>query len=59
MSFTKNTVGNEELIFVKLVVGGLRVEEVINLFAIFPIGTTMQDGGKRKRSDWTSCYFQL
>jgi len=22
-----------------------------NLFAEFPIGTTMQDGGKRKRSD--------
>jgi len=28
----------------------LKVEEVINLFALFPIGTTMQDGGKRKRS---------
>jgi len=29
----------------------LKVEEKFNLFAIFPIGTTMQDGGKRKRSD--------
>ena len=26
-------------------------EEKDNLFAGFPIGTTMQDGGKRKRSD--------
>ena len=51
MSFTKDTVGNEELTFVKLIVGGLKVEEVMNLFAIFPIGATMQDGGKRKRSD--------
>jgi len=29
----------------------LKVEERKNLFAVFPIGTTMQDGGKRKRSD--------
>ena len=29
----------------------LKVEGKINLFAIFPIGATMQDGGKRKRSD--------
>ena len=29
----------------------LKVEERNNLFAIFPIGTTIQDGGKRKRSD--------
>jgi len=28
----------------------LKVEEVMNLFTLFPIGTTMQDGGKRKRS---------
>jgi len=27
----------------------LKVEKK-NLFAVFPIGTTMQDGGKRKRS---------
>jgi len=29
----------------------LKVVEKKNLFAIFPIGTTMQDDGKRKRSD--------
>jgi len=29
----------------------LKVEEIKdNLFAVFPIGATMQDGGKRKRS---------
>ena len=32
----------------------LKVEEKFNLFAIFPIGTTMQDGGKRKRSNMTT-----
>jgi len=50
MSFTKDTVGKEELTFAKLVVEGPKVEEIMNLFAIFPIGATMQDGGKRKRS---------
>ena len=29
----------------------LKVEGEMNLFAVFPIGATMQDGGKRKRSD--------
>ena len=29
----------------------LRVEEKMNLFTIFPIGTTMQDGSKRKRNN--------
>ena len=28
----------------------LKAVEKMNLFAIFPIGATMQDGGKRKRS---------
>jgi len=51
MSFTKNTVGKVELTFVKLIVERLKVEEIMNLFAIFPIGATMQDGGKRKRSN--------
>jgi len=40
--------------FLKLadVVGELKeIEEKDNLFADFPIGTTIQDGGKRKRSD--------
>jgi len=50
MLFTKDTVGKEELTFAKLVVEGLKVEEIMNLFTMFLIGTTMQDGGKRKRS---------
>ena len=29
-----------------------RFEEKENLFANFPIGATIQDGGKRKRSAW-------
>ena len=33
------------------VVEELKVEERDNLFAIFPIGATIQDGGKRKRSN--------
>ena len=32
------------------VVDELKFEEKNNLFAIFPIDATMQDGGKRKRS---------
>ena len=31
----------------------LRVEGKMTLFAIFPMGATMQDGGKRKRSNAT------
>jgi len=41
MSFAKDTVGKEELTFVKLVVEGLKVEEIMNLFTIFPIDATM------------------
>ena len=33
------------------VIEELKIEERMNLFAVFPIGATMQDGGKRKRSD--------
>jgi len=29
-----------------------RFVEKDDVFTIFPIGTTMQDGGKRKRSMW-------
>ena len=45
MSFTKDTVGKEELMFAKLIDEGLKVEEIMNLFTIFPIDATMQDGG--------------
>ena len=44
--FEGNTVGNAEVCDLD-VVEELIVEEK-NLFAIFPIGTTIQDGGKRK-----------
>jgi len=37
--------------FALVIVEELKVKEKKNLFAIFPIGATMQDGGKRKRSD--------
>ena len=50
ISFTKDTVGKKELTFAKLVVEGLKVEERKNLFVIFLIDTTMQDGGKRKEA---------
>jgi len=32
------------------------VEEKVNLFASSPIGATIQDGGKRKRSDHIKLY---
>jgi len=35
----------------------LKAVEKMYLFAIFPIGTTMQDGGKRKRSAFSFIYF--
>ena len=43
----ENMAGNED-ICEKSVVKELRFEEKNNLFTIFPIGATMQDGGKRK-----------
>ena len=46
--FEGNTVGNAEVCDLD-VVEELIVEEK-NLFAIFPIGTTIQDGGKRKEA---------
>jgi len=39
------------------VIEKLKVGGELNLFAIFPIGATMQDGGKRKRSmKWQGTY---
>jgi len=37
----------------------LKVEEKNNLFTIFLIGTTMQDSGKRKRSNTVTCDISL
>ena len=51
MPFTEDIVGVVEL-SLRVMVEVLRIaEEQENLFTIFPIGATMQDGGKRKRSD--------
>ena len=52
MSFVEDMVGLEDLILRAVFKDLLFVEEKKNLFAKFPIGTTIQDGGKRKRSDW-------
>ena len=50
MLLVGNTVGKENCCELDVIVE-LKVGGNLNLFAIFPIGTTMQDGGKRKRSD--------
>ena len=50
-SFSVDIVGNEVLKLEAMdVIVVLRVEKM-TLFIIFPMGTIMQDGGKRKRSD--------
>jgi len=48
MQFKEDTVGNARACNLDII-EELKVEER-NLFAIFPIGTTMQDGGKRKEA---------
>jgi len=42
----RDTVGREDCCELDVIVE-LKVGGKLNLFAIFPIGTTMQDGGKR------------
>ena len=49
MLLVGNTVGKETCCELDVIVE-LKVGGKLNLFAIFPIGTTMQDGSKRKRS---------
>ena len=53
MQFEDNTVGKTNSCELD-VIEELKVEERKNLFTVFPIGTTMQDGGKRKRSGDTT-----
>jgi len=48
--FVGNTVGKTDSCKLDMF-EELKAVEKMNLFAIFPIGTTIQDGGKRKRSD--------
>jgi len=56
--FISEDIVSKRLLGLKAVVELLRVvEEKVNLFASFPIGATIQDGGKRKRSDvLAGCY---
>ena len=50
--FIPEDIVGKGLLKLKAVVELLRdVEEKVNLFASFPIGATIQDGGKRKRSN--------
>ena len=43
-------IGGKEVLEFEAVFDLLKCVEKENLFANFPIGTTIQDGGKRKRS---------
>ena len=49
MFISEDIAGKEFWLMLSIVVEVL--EEKEDLFAIFPIGATMQDGSKRKRSD--------
>ena len=44
-------IGGKDVLKFEVVLDLLKWDEKENLFANFPIGTTIQDGGKRKRSD--------
>ena len=57
MSFAEDIVGIEDLVLGAVFEELMFVEEKESLFAKFPKGTTIQDGGKRKEWRWyvTSC----
>ena len=46
-------IGGKGLLKFEDVLDLLKCVEKENLFANFPIGATIQDGGERKRSGWT------
>jgi len=50
-SFVVDIGGRGEVLRFESMLQELKRVENENLFADFPIGATMQDGGKRKRSD--------
>jgi len=51
ISISVNIAG-KEVLKLEAMVAVLKVKEIKdNLFTVFPIDATMQDGGKRKRSD--------
>ena len=56
MLFAEDIVSIEDLTLRAVIVVLKFVGEKMDLFAIFPIGTTIQDGGKRKRSDDYTIY---
>jgi len=51
MSFAEDIVGIEDLMLRAIIVVLKFVGDKMDLSAIFPIGATIQDGGKRKRSN--------
>jgi len=51
MSFTKDTASKEVLMLGAIIEVLKFVGKKEDLFAIFPLGTTIQDGGKRGRDD--------
>ena len=51
MLFTKDTAGKEVLMLGTVIEVLKFVGEKEDLFAVFPLGVTIQDGGKRERSD--------
>ena len=51
MSFTEDIVGIEDLTLRAVIVVLKFVGEKMDLFTIFPMGATIQDGSKRKRSN--------
>ena len=44
-------IGGKDVLKFEVMLDLLKWDEKENLFANFPIGATIQDGGKRKRSD--------
>ena len=60
MSFAEDIVGIEDLMLRAMFEELMFVVEKKSLFTIFPIGATIQDGGKRKRSKvdgWSAIFF--
>ena len=50
-------IGGKEVLEFEAMSDLLKCVEKENLFANFPIGATIQDGGKRKRSVTVTCHF--
>ncbi len=50
-------IGGKEVLEFEAMSDLLKCVEKKNLFANFPIGATIQNGGKRKRSAMVTCHF--